>query len=128
MKYYNAQLPETEKVAQNLFILIKTERVEIKPEEIIYMQADINYTNFVTLNRRFTTAFHLGFFEKSLETHPYLVRISKSFIVNINYLKDLRWQKVAKEARLLDGTSLPISRRRAKELKDVLWQKINFNA
>lgn len=128
MKYYNAQLPETEKVAQNLFILIKTERVEIKPEEIIYMQADINYTNFVTLNRRFTTAFHLGFFEKSLETHPYLVRISKSFIVNINYLKDLRWQKVAKEARLLDGTSLPISRRRAKELKDVLWQKVNFNA
>jgi len=128
MKYYNAQLPETERVAQNLFILIKTERVEIKPEEIIYMQADINYTTFVTLNRRFTTAFHLGFFEKSLETHPYLIRISKSFIVNINYLKDLRWQKLAKEAHLFDGTSLPISRRRAKELKDVLWQKLNFNA
>lgn len=128
MKYYNAQLPETERVAQNLFILIKTERVEIKPEEIIYMQADINYTTFVTLNRRFTIAFHLGFFEKSLETHPYLIRISKSFIVNINYLKDLSWHKVAKEARLLDGTSLPISRRRAKELKEVLWQKLNFNA
>lgn len=128
MKYYNAQLPETERVAQNLFILIKTERVEIKPEEIIYMQADINYTTFVTLNRRFTTAFHLGFFEKSLEVYPYLIRISKSFIVNINYLKDLRWQKVAKEACLLDGTSLPISRRRAKELKDVLWQKLNFSA
>jgi DNA-binding LytR/AlgR family response regulator len=125
MKYFKDNLPKEERIAQNLFILKKDGREQVKAEEIIYIQADINYSTFYTRTQHFTTAFHLGFFEQSLQEQPNFVRISKSYILNINYLQRLVWSKNAKEVQLRDGTRLSISRRRARVLKEVLWGKLN---
>ena len=125
MKYFKEQRPKDTRVAQNFFIYLKDGRVEIKPEEIIYIEADVNYTKFVTNTIHFTSSFHLGFFEKSLESKPNFLRINKSHLLNINYLQGLDWTKTTKEAQLHDGTCLPISRRKARALKDLLWERVN---
>jgi DNA-binding LytR/AlgR family response regulator len=125
MKYYKDELPLTENVAQNLCFLHKNERIKINPDEVIYIEASINYSTFVTCRQTLTTSFHLGFFAESLKLLPNFIRINKSHLININYLKDLDWQKDTKEACLVNGSRLPISRRKAKEFKNVLWGKVS---
>jgi two-component system, LytTR family, response regulator len=125
MKYFKDNLSKNEQVAQNLFILKKDGRKQVNTEEIIYIQAHINYSTFYTRTQQFTTAFHLGFFEQSLEEQPNFVRINKSYLINLDFLTDLNWDKAQKEVRLSNGISLPISRRKAKQLKETLWQKLN---
>ncbi|PLK45247.1 LytTR family DNA-binding domain-containing protein [Emticicia sp. TH156] len=125
MKHYKPALPKTQHVAQNLYIMINGIRISISPEEIIYLEASINYTTFHTRNNKFTSAFHLKFFDEVLKEHTYFVRINKSYILNLNYLEALNWKRDTKEVRLADGTMLPISRRRASGIKDMLWKKLN---
>lgn len=125
MKQYNPSLPKTNHVAQNLFIMINGNRVAIQPKDIIYLEADVNYTIFHTRSSKFTTAFHLKFFDAALKEHNDFIRINKSYILNLNYLEDLRWKKAYKEARLTNGTRLTISRRKASGVKEILWNKVN---
>jgi DNA-binding LytR/AlgR family response regulator len=125
MKYHRQELPESERVAQNLYFLYKSERIKLNPDEVIYIEASVNYARLVTSDLTLTTSFHLGFFAESLKQHPNFIRINKSHLINLNYLKSLDWQKSIKEACLADGSRLPISRRKAKALKDVLWGKVN---
>jgi DNA-binding LytR/AlgR family response regulator len=40
-------------------------------------------------------------------------------------LQDLAWEKPQKEVLLSNGISLPISRRKAKQLKETLLEKLN---
>lgn len=125
MKHFNPDLPKTDHVAQNLFIMVNGRRRAIQPQDIIYLEADINYTVFHTRNSKFTTAFHLKFFDAVLKGHTDFLRINKSYILNVNYLESLHWKKAFKEVRLTDGTRLPISRRKASGVKGVLWNKVN---
>ncbi len=125
MKQYKPSLPKTNHVAQNLFIMVNGNRLAIQPQEIIYLEADANYTIFHTKNRKFTTAFHLKFFDAVLKEHADFLRINKSYILNLNYLEGLRWKKALKEVHLADGTRLPVSRRKARGVKDILWNKVN---
>jgi DNA-binding LytR/AlgR family response regulator len=125
MKNYKEQLSKEERIAQNLYILIGNSREAILPEEIIFIAADINYSTFYMRHRQFTTSFHLGFFEQSLQEQSNFVRINKSYLINLNFLQDLAWEKPQKEVLLSNGISLPISRRKAKQLKDTLWDKLN---
>jgi two-component system LytT family response regulator len=125
MKHFKPHLPKTEQVAQNLFILTARGRVTVQPEDIIYLEANINYTTFYTIQRQFTTSFHLKFFGEALQEHPDFLRINKSYIINLNYLENLDWHKNTKQASLANGAKLPISRRKAKALKEILWSKLN---
>lgn len=125
MKYHKQDLSENEPVAQNLFFLHKSERIRLNPDEVIYIEASVNYARLVTCRMTLTTSFHLGFFAESLKQHPNFIRINKSHLINLNYLKSLDWQKDTKEACLVNGSRLPISRRKAKALKDILWDKVN---
>ncbi|GAB3520321.1 LytR/AlgR family response regulator transcription factor [Emticicia fontis] len=125
MKQFRPYLPKTDHVAQNLFIMINGTRKAIRPQDIIYLEADVNYTIFHTKTSKFITAFHLKFFDAVLKEHNDFLRINKSYILNIQYLEGLRWKKAYKEVRLTDGTSLPISRRRASSVKEILLNKVN---
>ena len=125
MKQYKPSLPKTNHVAQNLFIMVNGNRLAIQPQEIIYLEADANYTIFHKKNRKFNTDFHLKFFDAVLKEHADFLRINKSYILNLNYLEGLRWKKALKEVHLADGTRLPVSRRKARGVKDILWNKVN---
>jgi DNA-binding LytR/AlgR family response regulator len=124
MNHFKPYLPKTNQVAQNLFIMVNGNRMAIRPQEIIYLEADANYTIFHTLNNKFITSFHLKFFDAALKEHNDFLRINKSYILNLQYLKGLQWKKAYKEARLTDGTLLPISRRKASGVKNILWNKV----
>jgi len=125
MKHFKPLLPKTEHVAQNLYILTNGIRICVLPEEIIYLEASINYTTFHTENSKFMSSFHLKFFDEVLKEHSDFVRINKSYILNLKYLEALHWKKALKEVRLANGTCLPVSRRRASGLKEMLRSKLN---
>ncbi|HRZ20699.1 MAG TPA: LytTR family DNA-binding domain-containing protein, partial [Bacteroidales bacterium] len=76
-------LEETHKIRFNTssgFILIN-------PVEIIYLQADANYTDvYLVDERKHTISKNIGEIEKILGKNPVFFRISRSVIININYL------------------------------------------
>ena len=127
MRHFKSHISKAEHIAQNLFILGKGGRIGIQPEDIVYLEGKINYTTLHTYQKRFIASFHLKFFGAALEQYPNFLRINKSYIINLDYLKSLDWHKTNKEAYLTDGTCLPISRRRAKELGKILWDTVNIN-
>lgn len=127
MKKLKPFLPKTYQVAQNLFIMINGKRTPVQPQDIIYLEADANYTIFHTCNSKFTAAFHLKFFDVVLKGHTDFLRINKSYILNLKYLEGFCWRKAFKEAHLIDGTRLPISRRRARGIREILRNKANIN-
>jgi two-component system LytT family response regulator len=55
------------------------------PEEIVYLEADGNYTNIITQDRIITSSFHLGRIQKSLPSNHFL-RVSRKIIINYMYL------------------------------------------
>ncbi|MGB4773606.1 MAG: LytTR family DNA-binding domain-containing protein [Daejeonella sp.] len=84
--------------------------VDIK--EIVYIEADSNYSIFHLLNgAQLVVAKSLGDFEDILTNGINFVRIHKSIIINLEFLKDYN-NKTGYVAILHDGTELPVSRRR----------------
>ena len=124
MKHFRPYLAKTERVAQNLFMPTSKGREAIEPEDIIYLEAKVNYTIFHTTRKKIMTSFHLKFFDHALRDNPSFLRINRSYLVNINFLKSLDWANENKEAWLTDGTKLRISRRKAKELRELLMERL----
>lgn len=108
------------KTAKNFYFSIKNNKVEINPADIIYLQADINYTNFFTLHEQFTTSFHLGFFEKQLKASHTFLRINRDLLINRSFMEAIFWRKNSGEIQMKNGSRLPVSRRKAKELREIL--------
>ena len=93
----------------------------VKVQDLIYLQADSNYT---TLHLRGTDKIvatrPLGDFEKMLE-NPEFFRIHKSTIINMNYLKGYSSFE-GNYAEMTDGTQLSISRRKLNEFREAVNQ------
>ncbi|MCD4680518.1 MAG: LytTR family DNA-binding domain-containing protein [Bacteroidales bacterium] len=91
----------------------------VNVDEIMYLQADSNYTilHFSGLNK-IVACRSLFEFEKIL-INPEFFRIHKSTIINLNYLKAFSSYQ-GNSAELTDGTLLTISRRKLNEFKDVV--------
>ncbi len=76
----NARKPE------KMRLNIRTGYVFINPLEIVYIEADGNYSNIQLINDRIeVSTMSLGSIEQRLESEVFL-RISRSFIVNMNLL------------------------------------------
>lgn len=89
----------------------------VNVDEVIYMQADDNYTIFyLTDNRETVSTRTLGEFEKILES-PDFFRIHKSTIINLNFLTGYSCAQ-GNYAELKDGSRLDISRRKLSEFRD----------
>ncbi len=67
----------------------RTGHVFLAPEEIIYLKADSNYTHVILRDRKhITVSKSLRTFDVGLKDSEF-VRISRSAIININYLKEI---------------------------------------
>jgi DNA-binding LytR/AlgR family response regulator len=97
VKHFRPHLAMTERVAQNLYMPISKGRIAIQPEDIMYLEAKVNYTIFHTTRKKIMTSFHLKFFDYALKDNPSFLRINRSYlaiyvccylyiIFNINYL------------------------------------------
>ncbi|MEP7317943.1 MAG: LytTR family DNA-binding domain-containing protein [Panacibacter sp.] len=92
----------------------------LQTNEIVYLEADNNYTVFhLSDKRKIVASKTLSDFEELLNENNFF-RIHKSTIINLNYLKS--YSKVDGDyAVLSDGSSLIVSRRRLQSF----LQKIN---
>jgi two-component system, LytTR family, response regulator len=94
----------------------------VKPENIIYCQADQNYTKvFLVDSKELLISKPLNHIEELL-SYDFFYRIHKSFLVNINFIN--AYNKVDGPSVILEnGTKLPVATRRNKEFIDVLTKR-----
>ncbi len=89
----------------------------VKVDELMYLQADDNYTVLsLTGNQKIIATRTLGEFEKMLDS-PEFFRIHKSTIINLNFLVAYSSFQ-GNYAEIKDGTRLDISRRKLPEFRE----------
>jgi len=108
-------------------ILLHTKNaIEIVTQsEITYLQADSNYCNVYTNDgKRIMVTKTLNSLEKLLDPNIFM-RIHRSYTTNINCIKKIASEDGACDVVLLDGSVLPVSRRRKDDLLEVLGRVEN---
>jgi len=120
-------LQEMDKSISAKRILLHTKNaIEIVTQsDITYLQADSNYCNVYTSDgKRIMVTKTLNTLEKLLDTNVFM-RIHRSFTANINCIKKIASEDGASDVILLDGSVLPVSRRKKEDLLDVLGRMEN---
>ncbi len=94
----------------------------VKPNSILYCQADSNYCKVVFTNgKHLVLAKTLKYMEGILSPSVFF-RIHKSYIVNLNYI--VQFDKSSElKVRLNNGEQLPVSIRKKEEFINVVLQK-----
>lgn len=117
------------------YLIIKTrdELLRIKIGQILYFEADRNYTKlFLSNGIQFTFAINIGKIEEILEkqlsgSSRILMRVGKSYIINKNHILQINLPK--QKLLLLSSEGKPreltISKDPLKGLKDSLEQEMN---
>ncbi|MDL2277521.1 LytTR family transcriptional regulator [Parabacteroides sp. OttesenSCG-928-G07] len=112
------------------YLIIKTrdELLRIKTGQILYFEADRNYTKLLLTNGiQFTFAINIGKIEGILEkqvegSHAMLMRVGKSHIINVNHILQINLPK--QRLLLLSNEGKPreltISKDPLKVLKETL--------
>jgi two-component system LytT family response regulator len=92
-------------------------REQIPTEDIIYLEADINYTtiHMVSKTKR-TTSFTLRKVEERIADSDFM-RINRGLSINRNYLQNISQFKKEAFVTLSNGLILPVSRRRYNDIK-----------
>ena len=92
----------------------------IKLEEIRLIAAEDDYVKIVSNQGNFLKQVTMGYLEKALPGNMF-VRIHRSFILNINYLKQLEvYDKYNYMAILNDNSRLPVSRTGNRKLREIM--------
>ena len=117
------------------YLIIKTrdELLRIKIGQILYFEADRNYTKLMLCNGiQFTFAINIGKIEEILETQvagckSILMRVGKSHIVNKNNILQINLPKHKLLLLLQDGKAkeLDISKDPLKNLKETLEKEMS---
>ncbi len=122
------------KTQMDRYLIIKTrdELLRIRIGQILYFEADRNYTKLLLSNGiQFTFAINIGKIEEMLEKqiegcHKVLMRVGKSHIINKNHILQINLPK--QKLLLLSEEGKPrelvISKDPLKQLKDFLEKEI----
>ncbi len=105
---------------ENLNQFITNSPKGISPEEIIFLSADANYTNIHFANGRKSTYARTL---KSVEgqfTEIGFFRTHKSYLVNLQFFKEVHWNKANPFMVLSNDFRVSIARRKRTELRRVL--------
>lgn len=95
-------------------------KITISPNEIIFLKADSNYTEFHLLGGETKLS------PRTLKHHQnnllmrHFVRVSNSFLLNPSYIDSVSRRRAVSVVRLTDGTEVIVSRRRQNGVLDVL--------
>jgi DNA-binding LytR/AlgR family response regulator len=74
-----------DKKAKDFFIKDGSSLIKIKVDELLFVQADDNYTRFFTTTDEHLISLTLKKVSEKLSTNPF-VRIHRSYIININFI------------------------------------------
>lgn len=92
-------------------------KIPIPPNEIIFLKADSNYTEFHLLGGKTELSPRtLKHHENSLCMKHFL-RVSKSFLLNPSYIDGISRGRSSSVVRLKDGTEVVVARRRQSVLE-----------
>lgn len=91
------------------------EEYTVQYENIIYLESQLRIIHLHTLHpERINDCFYATMEEMEKELSPSgFIRIHKSYLVNMQHIKKLNYDKV----QLLDGTLLPVSQKKFSEIK-----------
>lgn len=108
------------KVIERIFVKTGT-RIDVVPvEEIVHIQAEDDYVEIVTEEKKYLKKETMNYLEKCLPQEQF-IRVHRSSIVNVNYI--LKLERYGKETYIVilkDGSKVNVSKSRVKELKDQL--------
>ncbi len=91
--------------------------ISIPFEQIVYLEADINYTLVCTKNnKKYVTAKTLKKCGAILDQR--FVRVHKSHIINVSCIKTMDWHNRLCEIVMDSGKQIEVSRRKMKDLTD----------
>jgi DNA-binding LytR/AlgR family response regulator len=96
-------------------------RKAINPENVLSLKADINYTTvyFLDGSKKETVATTLKKIEAKFLPYPNFFRITKSTIINLDFVK-----KINANILIMDnGDEITPSRRRGKVFFESVWKK-----
>ncbi|WP_435356650.1 LytR/AlgR family response regulator transcription factor [Emticicia sp. SJ17W-69] len=80
-------------------------------KEAYLLEAQINYTNiYFADGSKEISPYTLKKFEQQLASNPSFIRIHRSFLVNKNFIREIKHLNVV----LISGAILPLARRRRK--------------
>jgi two-component system LytT family response regulator len=90
-----------------------------EPGEIMYCEAENNYTRFAFRNQKpILISRTLGEFEEILEGHQF-IRIHKSYLINRKYIKKIDRDGMME---MSDGKQFPVSKRKREKVMNTLKQ------
>lgn len=84
-------------------------------EKIIRLEGDCNYTIVYTESKKYISSRTLKHYEGILDNN-FFVRVHKSHIVNMSFMKSIGVQESSSEIVLEEGKLIEISRRKLKEI------------
>lgn len=103
--------------SKNLVIFQQNDILIVPFSEILYVNAQSNYTSICLANgKKILSSKHLNFYAEKLNSS--FVRIHRSYIVNFDYVTKV--SKSENEVKLRNGHCLPISRSRKGAILDFL--------
>jgi len=99
----------------------RTGYIYICPEDIVYCQADVNYTElFFDKERKEVITINIGKIEEMLPSNKFF-RISRSFLINVDYLiKADRKTKTCELVKNNEAYKIPVPRNQIKILEDLI--------
>jgi DNA-binding LytR/AlgR family response regulator len=90
-------------------------------ETVVYLEADINYTIFhLSDGKKIVSSFTLKKHDKDYCKKGFL-RVNKSFLLNPNFIKNYEQEGKIAYISLINGTQIPVSRRRRCFVKKNLY-------
>ncbi len=110
-------------------ITFKSERLEysIFLSDIVFIETIPHGTEVYTKNQTLKTRRSLGEFEKDIKDESAFLKVSRSYIVNMNYIKSMEGDSLCFE----NGTSIPLPVREKQKLKNQIneyfWKKVRNN-
>ena len=110
----NLQSVKTHKLA----VPISNGLVFLSTEEIIRLEADINYTYIFSNGQKYTAAKSIKEYESLLNEHNFF-RVHKSHLINLNHVKQFN-RADGFFVQMSDGSSVEISRRKKDEFVEAM--------
>lgn len=108
--------PETFLINKHLFIRNKNKLVKLNPEEVIYAEAQSNYTLLKTEKEKFMLSTTLGIIEEKLQPFGFF-RLHRSYLANI-----ARIDAIEEDHVLIGGENIPVSKKQKQDLMNLITQ------
>lgn len=98
--------PAAVEKAESFFVKSDKKLVQIDPTDLLYIEGLKNYFTIVSQSAKSTIVHNtLSYLDNALARYPHIVRVHRSFFVNIHAIKEI----FGNDVRLINNKEIPIS-------------------